>query len=147
MNIKLTISFIFLLLLICNSCTRKQVEFSHFNAIYEIPKNALEKKWPYMKAGNLVVTLNGLGGVGIFDPELKRIEHYVLILKTSVMGLHDGQILPNVEIERSGKIVMQKHNDTLDQKMLKPIYMYRARKTNLDSFFNNNSSGVFINAK
>lgn len=199
-----------------NFAPDEQMEFTHFNAIYEIPKNPLESKYHYMKAGNLLVTLNGLGGVGIFDPELKKIEHIFPILKTSLNGLHDGQILPNghliifrnynerqnapfttideydipsgklvwsfefteprftynnvggavqvldndnvlitdnsfggraIEIDRSGKTVFLKFNDSLDQKMLKPIYMYRARKVNLDQFFKNNPSGNLSNAK
>ncbi|MDD4975309.1 MAG: hypothetical protein PHY93_13200 [Bacteriovorax sp.] len=69
--------------------------FSNLNAIYEIPKNDLEKKFSYMKEGNLLVTFNGLGSVVVFDPELKKIEYAYRILKKNLFGISDGQILPN----------------------------------------------------
>lgn len=74
----------------------EQQEFSHVNAIYEIPKNSLEDNLPYMKSGNLVVTFNGLGSILIFDPGLKRILHsFDKFIDTKLYGFHDAQILPN----------------------------------------------------
>lgn len=183
-------------------------EFAHVNAIYEIPQNDLEKKFSYMKKGNLLVTFNGLSSVVIFDPELKKIEFVYRVLKTNLLGIHDGQILPNghllifknyndpienpstsinefdmqndtsvwsyqfkkpeldynphsgsvqllangnifftdyshnigkmIEIDRSGSIVKLVTNNILDSKASLPLNMYRAKKTNLDSFLKNN---------
>lgn len=72
-------------------------EFSHLNAISEIPPNILEPVLPYMKRGNLLVTFNGIGGVIIFDPLLKKIEHIFdnRFLELGEYGYHDAQILPN----------------------------------------------------
>ncbi len=72
-------------------------EFSHLNAIAEIPPNALEFILPYMKRGNLLVTFNGLGRIVIFDPQLKKIEHIFDndFLDLGDYGFHDAQILPN----------------------------------------------------
>lgn len=72
-------------------------EFSRLNAITEIPPNLLEPVLPYMKRGNLLVTFNGIGGVIIFDPLLKKIEHIFDrdFLGVVEYGYHDAQILPN----------------------------------------------------
>lgn len=71
-------------------------EFSHINAIAEIPENTLESDLPFMKRGNLLVTFNGLGGLVIFDPELKNILHvFNKMLKIELYGFHDAQIWPN----------------------------------------------------
>ncbi|MBC7540257.1 MAG: hypothetical protein H7281_15640 [Bacteriovorax sp.] len=91
----------------------EQHEFSHLNAIYEIPQNLLEDTFPFMKHGNLIVTFNGLGSVVIFDPELKRIEHvFEKMIKTELYGFHDAQILPNGHLiffknfnEKAGELV------------------------------------------
>jgi hypothetical protein len=71
-------------------------EFSHLNAIQEIPPNPYELILPYMKRGNLLVTFNGLGGFIIFDPELSKIEHiFGRELGVDYYGFHDAQILSN----------------------------------------------------
>ena len=70
-------------------------EFAHLNSIYEIPKNDLEKNYPYLAEGNLLVTFNGLGGVVVFDPELKNIQYAYRLVKTNLYGISDGQILSN----------------------------------------------------
>ncbi len=71
-------------------------EFSHLNAISEIPENDLEKKYSFMKKGNLLVTFNGLAAIVIFDPELKTMQHYFTkMINTELYGFHDAQILPN----------------------------------------------------
>jgi hypothetical protein len=93
--------------------TEETHEFSHLNAIYEIPENVLENSLPYMKRGNLVVTFNGLGSILIFDPELKRVEHtFMKMIKTELYGFHDAQILPTGHLiffknlnEKSGELV------------------------------------------
>jgi hypothetical protein len=74
----------------------EQHEFSHINAIYEIPANHLENDLSYLKQGNLIITFNGLGSVAVFDPQLKRIEHFFQkILNAKLFGFHDAQILAN----------------------------------------------------
>lgn len=71
-------------------------EFSHLNAIQEIPPNPYELILPYMKRGNLLVTFNGLGALVIFDPKLSRIEHiFGEEYGIKYYGFHDGQILSN----------------------------------------------------
>jgi hypothetical protein len=173
--------------------------FANLNAIYEIPNNNLEKKFPYMKEGNLLVTFNGLGSVVVFDPELKKIEFVYRVLKTNLFGISDGQILPNghllvfknssineidmqedkplwsfdskksgpdnnlaegsvqllvnnnflmtdnsnnsgkvLEVNRKGEIVKTQLNDILDSRTKKPVTIYRAKKTNLSKFIENN---------
>lgn len=72
-------------------------EFSHLNAISEIPPNPLEMVLPYLKRGNLLVTFNGLGALVVFDEKLSRIEHVFdrRLLGVNIWGFHDAQILPN----------------------------------------------------
>ncbi|MBC7540259.1 MAG: aryl-sulfate sulfotransferase [Bacteriovorax sp.] len=97
-------------------------EFSHLNAIYEIPKNNLEKSFPYMKEGNLLVTFNGLGSVVVFDPELKRIEFIYRVLKTNLLGISDGQILPN------GHLLIFKNTNTSNKHLYSSINEYDLQK-------------------
>lgn len=84
-------------------------EFSHVNSIYEIPANELQSRFPYMKKGNLLVTFNGLSSVVIFDPELKNIKFVYRVLKTNLLGIHDGQILPNGHL-----LIFKNYNDPID---------------------------------
>lgn len=71
-------------------------EFSHFNAIAEIPPNEAELFLPYMKRGNLIATFNGIGKIVVFDPKLSKIVHvFGDFVKLNAYGFHDAQILPN----------------------------------------------------
>jgi len=89
-------------------------EFSHLNAISEIPPNALEIFLPYMKRGNLLVTFNGLGRLVIFDPALKKIEHIFDndFLELENYGFHDAQILPNGHLTVYKNINLEEEEDT-----------------------------------
>lgn len=69
-------------------------EFTHLNSLYEIPENALSKKYSWMKKGNLIVNMLGFNVYGIFDPELKLL-HTIPYAKDCFGISHDAQILPN----------------------------------------------------
>lgn len=71
--------------------TNTEREISHFNSIYEIPKNANDLPGSPLREGNFIV--NGLThGIFVLSPDLKRIVFHK-ILNTSVEHfIHDVQV-------------------------------------------------------
>jgi hypothetical protein len=104
----------------------EQLEFSHLNAIYEIPDNELDGKLSYYKKGNLVVTFNGLGSVIVFDSQLKHIEHiFKKMLNTQLYGFHDAQLLAN------GRLIMFKNLNINKENAYTSIEEYDIQKEKL----------------
>jgi hypothetical protein len=69
-----------------------EMEFSHMNSYYEIPKNSNALKIPAFREGNIVVNANTLGRIFILDSELTKI---LWVSKYKNHVLHDVQILQN----------------------------------------------------
>ncbi len=72
------------------------VETSHFNSIYEIPKNIHSKELPWLQEGNIIVNSHNLG-IFVFSPDLKRILHRKVISNSAWHSIHDVQITPESE--------------------------------------------------
>lgn len=76
----------------------KACEFTHFNAIYEIPENAASEKVPALQPGNIISTAQG-HGFFVFTKDLKKIIWRLELpeskgaLVLSALALPDGDIL------------------------------------------------------
>jgi hypothetical protein len=70
-------------------------EFSHANAIYELPPNPLEKTQAAFKAGNYIVTISNLGLIVILDRDLTGILWHFRHPESVKNIIHDSQLLPD----------------------------------------------------
>jgi hypothetical protein len=68
------------------------LEVSHFNSFYEIPKLKVKSPLPEMKEGNFIV--NGRGdGLFILSPDLKTLLRHINLPQSLNHQVHDAQIL------------------------------------------------------
>ena len=77
-----------------DSENKNEKEFAHFDALYEIPRNALSKKYDWMMPPKIIVSMQGLNVFGIFSMDLQLLK--TIPVNDECAGMfHDGQILPN----------------------------------------------------
>ncbi|MDO9182988.1 MAG: hypothetical protein Q7U04_11300 [Bacteriovorax sp.] len=69
-------------------------DIGKIESIYEIPANALESKYSFLKKGNFLITLPSFGVV-VIDSTFKKIEY---IFELNRFGLREGQILSSGQL-------------------------------------------------
>ena len=67
------------------------LETSHFNSIYEVPKNKGETKASYLKAGNIIANSSGVGTV-ILSPDLRETLYFQPNPESYSHQVHDVQV-------------------------------------------------------
>lgn len=84
-------------------------EISHLNSIYAIPENKNEKKYPYLKAGNIII--NGLQtGIHILNSDLSKVVKYIELKKHTIAhAIHDVQVTPEGNILLFNNAVLTHH--------------------------------------
>ena len=72
-------------------------EFTHFNSLQSLPKNALEKSHPEFKEGNILFSDIAYKFIGIIDKDTKKIV-WSYFQDSSGMGQHSARMLNNNNI-------------------------------------------------
>jgi hypothetical protein len=89
------------------------LEVSHFNSFYEIPKLKVKSPLPEVKEGNFIV--NGRGdGLFILSPDFKTLLRHIDLPQSLNHQVHDAQILED------GRLLIF-NNLTKESNSLRPI--------------------------